>query len=68
MLQSIVVDAVVLAAAAWLVWTFAPASLRSLVTRKPAVPSYDAALQADELAGQQPPTTDCGCGAEKSCH
>ena len=69
MLQSLVVNAVVLAAAAWLVWSFAPASFRSLITRKRAVPSYDAALQADELAGQQPPTTaDCGCGAEESCH
>lgn len=68
MLQSLVVNAVVLAAAAWLVWSFAPASFRGLFMRRRAVPSYDAALQADELAGQQPGDPACGCGAEKSCH
>ena len=65
MIQTIATDAIVLAAALWLVWSFGPRSLRTLVTRKRAAPSYDTALQGDELAGQAP--GDCGC-EEKGRH
>ena len=68
MLQSILVNGIVFIAACWLVWSFAPASFRNLFTKKRALPSYDAALQADELAGQNPGDDTCGCGPEKSCH
>ena len=73
MLQSLIVDAVVLLAAAWLVWSFAPASFRRLFTRRrAAAPSYDAALQADELDGRESPAAKdgaCGCaeGGQKRC-
>lgn len=67
MLQTIIVNLVVLGAVGWLVWSFGPASLRSLFTRKRAVPSYDVALQADELAGEEP--ADCGCNDKGGgCH
>lgn len=63
--QQVVVDAVVLAAALWLVWSFGPESLRRLVLRKRKVaPDYDVALQADGLAGKTAAAKDCGpdCG------
>ena len=67
MIQSIVVNLVALAAALWLVWSFAPASFRAALTRRRALPAYDAALQADELSGQAPGDETCGCG-DKACH
>lgn len=67
MLQSLTADAIVLLAALWLVWTFAPQGFRSMVLRRKAAPAYDSALQADELAGQHAGEPDCGCG-DKGCH
>ncbi len=54
MIQTVIADGIVLAAALWLVWTFAPGSWRARLTRKRALPAYDAALQAEELAGEAP--------------
>ncbi len=61
-LQELAVDAVVLAAALWLVWSFGPESWRARLTRRPAAPAYDKALNADALDGR--PQKDCGpdCG------
>lgn len=67
MLQSLATDAIVLLAAGWLVWTFAPQGFRSMVLRRRAAPAYDSALQADELAGATSGEPDCGCGDE-GCH
>lgn len=69
LVQTVAVDAVVILAAAWLVWSFGPESLRRLITRKrQAKPAYDVALHADGLDGR-PETAkakdcgpDCGCG------
>ena len=60
--QEWLVNAVVLAAALWLVWSFGPESWRTRLTRRNAAPSYDAALNADALDGR--PQKDCGpdCG------
>ena len=49
--QEWVVDAVVLAAALWLVWSFGPDSWR-IALRPRAKPSRDAALHADGLDGR----------------
>ena len=59
-LQELVVDAVVIAAVAWLVWSFGPESWRARLTRRRAAPSYDRALHADGLDGRA--ETDCDCG------
>ncbi len=68
MIQQLVVDAVVLAAAAWLVWSFAPSGLRrrlaGLAPRgsraraeaaSPLAAGGVEALQAQELDGRAPP-------------
>ena len=65
--QEIVVDAVVAAAALWLVWSFGPESWRARLTRRRASPTYDAALHADGLDGRSEAQDgtcgpDCGCG------
>lgn len=77
MIQRLAVDAVVLVAAGWLVWTFAPAGLRAALSRllprrarATAAASFAAGgvegLQAEELAGEGAPSASCGpaCG----CH
>lgn len=61
LVQELVVDAVVLAAAAWLVWSFGPESWRARFTRRPAAPAYDRALRADGLDGRP---AEAGCGDE----
>ncbi len=61
LLQELVVDTVVLAAVAWLVWSFGPESWRARLTRRRAAPSYDRALQADALDGRPAETKDGGC-------
>lgn len=64
-LQGWLVDAVVAAAALWLVWSFGPESWRARLTRRRAAPSYDRALQADQLEGRSADKAcgpDCGCG------
>lgn len=65
-LQTVVVDAVVAAAALWLLWSFGPSGWRARLTRRRAEPSYDRALQADQIDGRSPPGEgcgpDCGCG------
>ena len=63
-LQAAVVDAVVLAAALWLAWSFAPEALRARLTRRPAAPAFDRALHADGLDGRPAAKScgpDCGC-------
>ena len=57
-MQAIATDVIVLAAALGLLWSFAPSSWRRLITHRRETPSYDKALQADELAGQEQPTDD----------
>ena len=77
MIQQLAVDAVVLVAGGWLVWTFAPAGVRAALSRllpRPARASAAAplaaggveGLQAEELAGEGAPSAPCGpsCG----CH
>ncbi len=62
--QDIAVDAVVAAATLWLVWSFGPESWRTRLTRRRAAPSYDRALQADQLDGR---TAEKGCGPDCGC-
>lgn len=76
MIQRLVVDAVVLVAAGWLVWTFAPAGLRTVLSRllprraRAAIAAAPFAaggvegLQAEELAAEGAPSAPCGpsCG------
>ena len=65
--QELIVDAVVIAAALWLVWSFGPESWRTAVRRRRAKPSYDTALHADALDGRtETPRagTDCGPGCK----
>ncbi|CAN5305859.1 hypothetical protein BH09PSE2_BH09PSE2_10050 [soil metagenome] len=54
MIQAVATDVIVLAAALWLVWSFAPSSWRRLITHRRTAPSYDMALKADELDGRPP--------------
>lgn len=63
--QGVAVDAVVAAAALWLLWSFGPESWRARLSGRRAQPSYDRALQADELDGRSPP--DKGCGPDCGC-
>ena len=62
--QGAVVDAVVAAAALWLLWSFGPESWRARLTRRRAAPSYDRALQADQIDGRP---ADGGCGPDCGC-
>lgn len=51
--QELVVDAAVVAALLWLVWSFGPDSWRTALSRRRrAKPGYDAALHADALDGR----------------
>ena len=62
-LQELVVDGVVLAAVAWLVWSFGPESWRArLARRRRGAPAEDVALRADGLDGRAPGETAAGCG------
>ena len=65
--QEVAVDAVVAAAALWLVWSFGPESWRArLSRRRRATPAYDAALHADGLDGRAEDDKACGpdCGCQ----
>ena len=64
LIQGVLVDAVVVAAALWLVWSFGPESWRARLTRRRAAPSYDRALQADQIDGRP---ADKGCGPDCGC-
>ena len=64
LLQGLVVDVVVGAAALWLLWSFGPESWRARLTGRRAPASYDRALQADELDGRP---ADKGCGPDCGC-
>jgi hypothetical protein len=79
MIQQLIVDVVVAAAAAWLVWSFAPSGLRrrmaALAPRggraralaaSPLAAGGVEALQAQELDGRAAPTGD-GCGPGCGC-
>lgn len=50
--QEWIVNAVVVAAALWLVWSFGPESWRTALRRRRAKPGYDVALHADRLDGR----------------
>ena len=51
--QEWIVNAVVIAAALWLVWSFGPESWRTALRRRGrGKPSYDATLHADGLDGR----------------
>lgn len=58
-LQSWVVNAVVVAAALWLVWSFGPESWRARLSRRRGRPGHDRALQAEALDGR-PVEKACG--------
>ena len=77
MIQQLLVDAVVLVAAGWLVWTFSPAGMRAAAARllprraraaaaAPLAAGGVEGLHAEELAGEGAPSAPCGpsCG----CH
>ena len=69
--QTIAVDLIVLCAAAWLVWSFGPDSLRRLVLRRrKVVPAYDVALHADGLDGRPERAAAAAkdCGPDCGCH
>ena len=80
MIQQAVVDLVVLAAALWLVWTFAPSGVRRRVSRllprgsrarrlaaSPAAAGGVEGLQAAEIDGRPAPASDAGCGPGCGC-
>ena len=64
LIQGVVVDAVVAAAALWLVWSFGPESWRARLSGRRAAASHDRALQADPIDGRPP---DKGCGPDCGC-
>ena len=72
-LQGLVVDAVVAAAALWLLWSFGPESWRARLSGRRAGPGRDRALQAEELDGRPAVKSPAesqdgrGCGPDCGC-